>query len=104
MPFHSSTLLSPSLTSVRGVTLTPRRPLPHVLSFPMDTLDATRQSYAAPTLSDLGSVARLTMGNNGSSLDGNCTFTQRGFGNNNEDGNDRGNGNGNGNGNNCETP
>ena len=37
--------------------------------------------YAAPQIEELGAVARLTMGNGGSSLDGNCTYTQLGGGN-----------------------
>ena len=37
--------------------------------------------YSAPQIEELGAVARLTMGNGGSSLDGTCTFTQRGMGN-----------------------
>ena len=39
------------------------------------------RAYAAPVIEELGLVTRLTMGNGGSSLDGNCTFTQRGRGN-----------------------
>ena len=40
-----------------------------------------RRTYRTPEVTDLGLVSRLTMGNGGSSLDGNCTFTQRGQGN-----------------------
>lgn len=40
------------------------------------------RAYAAPKLLILGSVERMTMGNNGSSLDGQGTFDQLGMGNN----------------------
>lgn len=49
----------------------------------MDTLQTERakRTYTSPTLEEVGPVARLTMGNGGSSMDGNMTFTQRGIGN-----------------------
>ena len=37
--------------------------------------------YVAPTLEVIGDVERITMGNNGSSIDGNGSLTQRGQGN-----------------------
>ena len=45
----------------------------------------TRLPYNRPEVEDLGRVSRLTMGNNGSSLDGNCTMTQHGIGNDDQD-------------------
>lgn len=53
---------------------------------PSDTSLSSGRKYMAPTLEELGLVARLTMGNGGSSLDGNCTYTQLGFGNDPNDG------------------
>jgi len=44
--------------------------------------DGARARYSAPSLEVIGLVSRLTMGSGGSSLDGNCTMTQRGGGNN----------------------
>lgn len=41
--------------------------------------------YSKPTLEELGRLAELTMGQNGSTLDGNRTFTQTGGGNNEDD-------------------
>ena len=60
-------------------------------------------TYMPPTLELLGTVSRLTMGNNGSSLDGLGTMTQFGPGNDDqEDGGPNsgmgGNGKGGGNG------
>jgi hypothetical protein len=37
--------------------------------------------YKTPQLTELGSFAELTLGMNGSSLDGQCTTNQRGYGN-----------------------
>ena len=39
------------------------------------------RTYQTPRLVDFGRVERLTMGHGGSSLDGNCTMTQLGGGN-----------------------
>lgn len=57
---------------------------PYISRFPndMNTLNTAVRPYSAPQIEELGAVARLTMGNGGSSLDGNCTMTQLGFGNN----------------------
>jgi hypothetical protein len=38
--------------------------------------------YKTPQLTELGSFAELTLGMNGSSLDGQCTTNQNGIGNN----------------------
>lgn len=32
-----------------------------------------KKAYQQPTLSELGSIATITLGNNGSTIDGNCT-------------------------------
>lgn len=40
------------------------------------------RAYAPPSLLSLGRVERMTMGQNGSSLDGPGTFDQTGMGNN----------------------
>ena len=42
-----------------------------------------RAIYTSPHLTDFGSVAELTLGNNGTSVDGNNSRTQAGGGNNN---------------------
>ena len=44
--------------------------------------NASSRIYEAPRLKDFGRVSRLTMGNGGSSIDGGCSYTQRGGGNN----------------------
>lgn len=75
-----------------------------------NTMQAPRYRYSAPRLTPYGRVARLTMGNNGSSWDGTHSYTQHGKGNNsfgpatgkgnpNPNGNGNGGGNGNGTGN-----
>ncbi len=52
----------------------------------MDTpqTQTLKRVYAPPTLEDAGAVARITMGANGSSCDGNLTNTQRFNGNDGE--------------------
>lgn len=46
-----------------------------------DILKDERKSYTKPVFSLLGSVATITLGNGGSSIDGNMSDTQTGGGN-----------------------
>lgn len=43
--------------------------------------EAGKKQYTKPKLTSLGSIQTLTLGSGGSSLDGNCSNTQLGGGN-----------------------
>ncbi len=42
-------------------------------------------NYESPSIRELGRIAELTLGQNGTSLDGNRSYTQTGGGNNEDD-------------------
>ena len=50
-------------------------------SSPKQPAHGSKQTYMKPVLTALGTVAELTLGQNGSNIDGRCTRTKKGFGN-----------------------
>ena len=49
------------------------------------TNEGNDMNYQTPELNELGSIAELTNGQGGSSIDGNGSFTQTGGGNDSDD-------------------